>query len=168
MKQSFICSVCGKKHSDLPLSYGADAPYYYDVIAVAEREQRAELTSDQCVIDGEHFFVRGCVEIPIIDSGGVFVWGVWVSLSENNFCRAQDLWLSPKRVNEPPYFGWLSTMLPCYPETLSLKTHVHTRAVGERPFIEIEPSEHPLSLEQRNGITMFRVREIAERILHSA
>lgn len=167
MQQDFLCSVCGEKHAGLPLSYGADAPYYYDVIATEERAQRAEISSDQCVIDDEHFFVRGCVEIQILETKELFVWGVWVSLSEENFCRVQDLWLSPERISEPPYFGWLSTSLPCYPETLSLKTHVHTRAVGERPLIEIEPTEHPLSLEQRNGITLNRVREIAETIFHS-
>ena len=53
-----------------------------------------------------------------------------------------------------------------YPATLHLKTHVHTRAVGQRPLIELEATEHPLAVEQRNGITMERVREIAAALLH--
>jgi hypothetical protein len=49
---------------------------------------------------------------------------------------------------------------------LNLKTHVHARPVGQRPFIELEPTDHPLAVEQRSGITMARVREIAAAMLH--
>jgi hypothetical protein len=107
------------------------------------------------------------LKIPVIE-GGVFTWGVWVSLSLENFERMLELWETPGRESEPPYFGWLSTALPCYPDTLNLKTHVHTRPVGERPFIELEPTDHPLAVEQRNGITMARVREIVECALHES
>ncbi len=53
-----------------------------------------------------------------------------------------------------------------YPETLSLKTHVHLRALNQRPFTELELTDHPLAVEQRNGITMARVWEIVEPLLH--
>jgi len=164
----FKCSACGEWHDELPMGFSADAPYWYDVIAPEERERRAELSSDQCIIDDEHFFVRGVLEIPVTDGDGPFTWGVWVSLSLKNFERMTELWEMPGREGEPPYFGWLSTALPCYPDTLSLKTHVHTRPVGTRPLIELEPTEHPLAVEQRNGITMARVKEIVERVLHDS
>ena len=162
----FKCSACGEWHDELPMSFGADAPYWYDVVAPEERDHRAELSSDQCVIDGEHYFVRGSLEIPVVDGNESFSWGVWVSLSQKNFERMSELWKSSGRENEPPYFGWLSTALPCYLDTLSLKTHVHSRPVGLRPLIELEPTEHPLAVEQRNGITMARVQEIVECVLH--
>jgi hypothetical protein len=78
-----------------------------------------------------------------------------------------ELWTTPGRESEPPYFGWLCTFLPIYPSTVSLKTRVHIRPVGQRPFVELEPTDHPLAVEQRNGITMDRVREIAEILLHA-
>ncbi|WSL64188.1 DUF2199 domain-containing protein [Kitasatospora herbaricolor] len=88
------------------------------------------------------------------------------SLSEPNFARTHDLWEDPAREQEPPYFGWLSTELPVYAEsTLNLKTHVRTRAVGRRPLIELEPTDHPLAVEQREGITMARVQELAYQLL---
>lgn len=102
----------------------------------------------------------------MVDGQGPFVWDVWVSLSETNFKRASKRWHDPNRIEEPPYFGWLCNSLPGYPETLSLKTNVHTRPVGIRPFIEVEPTEHPLAVEQRDGITMARVVEIAEIAVH--
>jgi hypothetical protein len=49
---------------------------------------------------------------------------------------------------------------------LNLKTRVHTRPVGLRPFIELEPTEHPLAVEQQNGITLARVKEIIEGLSH--
>jgi hypothetical protein len=166
MTNGFISSKCGVHHDDLPMSYGADAPYWYDVIAPEERDRRTELTSDQCVIDEKHFFVRGVLEIPVVDGEGPFIWGVWVSLSEANFLRASELWDRPGREQEPPYFGWLSTELPGYPSTINLKTLVHTRTVGLRPTIEIELTDHPLAKEQEQGITMARVQEIAQQLLH--
>ena len=103
---------------------------------------------------------------PILDAEGIFVWSVWVSLSEANFKRSQKLWHTSGREKEPPYFGWLCTQLPCYPDTINLKTLVHTRPVEQKPLIELEPSEHPLAVEQRKGIPWQRVQEIAGMILH--
>jgi hypothetical protein len=77
------------------------------------------------------------------------------------------LWYTPGRESEPPYFGWLSTELFTYPTTtLNLKTSVHTQPVGVRPHIELEATDHPLAIEQREGITWERVQEIAENVMH--
>ncbi|MEU5161251.1 DUF2199 domain-containing protein [Streptomyces sp. NPDC020875] len=96
------------------------------------------------------------------------VWEPAFSLSRESFSRTSDLWDRPGREAEKPYFGWLTTDLPVYPATtLNLKTHVHTRPVGERPFVELEPTDHPLAIEQRTGISPERVREIASSVLHS-
>ena len=119
-------------------------------------------------MDGKDFFVKGNLEIHIHGRDNPFVWTVWTSLSRENFKRMLDHWDDPEREKEPPYFGWLSTILPTYPDTLNLKTHVHTRAVGLRPFVELEPTDHPLAVEQREGISLERVSAIAEAILHGA
>ncbi len=166
--QGYNCSTCGEFHSGLPFSYGSSAPAPYFDIPEAEREDRVLLSSDQCIIDDEHFFVLGRLEITVVDSEeDVFSWNVWVSLSEENFERMSELWEVEGREKEPPYFGWLSTTLPCYDaDTFLLKTNVHTRPLGERPYVELEPTDHPLAVEQRNGITLKRVQEIAKGVLH--
>ncbi len=76
------------------------------------------------------------------------------------------MWDEEGRENEPPYFGWLSVELPYPVSTLNLKTLVHTRPVGFRPLVEVEPTDHPLATEQRNGITLARVQEIAGEMMH--
>lgn len=47
---------------------------------------------------------------------------------------------------------------------IKFKTNVHIREVGTAPYVELEPTEHPLAIEQRNGITLERVKEIQEMI----
>src|SRR5262249_23941830 len=126
-----------------------------------------QLSSDQCAIDNKYFFVLGRIEIPVVGCEEPFVWLAWVLLSQKNFRRASELWCTVGRENEPAYFGWLSSALPYEPSTLNLKVNLHTRPVGERPFIELEPTEHPLAVEQRQGISLARVQEIAERLMHT-
>ncbi|MGW9453801.1 DUF2199 domain-containing protein [Streptomyces sp. NPDC055632] len=149
------------------MSYSTMAPDVWD--PRFESDPDCLLSSDQCVIKGQHFFIRGLIEIPVIGSQDVFSWGVWVSLSKDNFARALEVWNTEGREAEKPYFGWLSTELALYPEsTTNMKTNAHTRPVGKRPFIELEPTDHPLAVEQRTGITLDRVREIATAVLHPA
>ena len=164
---SYSCRRCGERHYGLPMSYGTEAPAYWD--ASLADDESSSLDQEQCVIKGEHFFIRGRLIIPVTDAapGTEFDWGAWVSLSRNNFASAQSLWTTAGREREQAYFGWLSTDLPVYqPSTLSLKAHVHTQAVGQRPLIELEPTDHPLAVEQRAGITLAHVQEIAETLLH--
>jgi hypothetical protein len=168
MATGFTCRTCGQFHPELPMDFGADAPAAYYAIPSGERETRCMMNADLCVIDEAEFYIRGCLEIPVIDGPRPFVWGVWTSLSEQSFRRLGEIWEVPGREKEPPFFGWLCTLLPLYPETLHLKTQVHTRPVGQRPFVELEPTDHPLAIEQRTGITMDRVREIAETLLHDS
>lgn len=148
------------------MNFTSPAPAYWQ--PGMEQADDCILSSDQCVIQGEAFFVRGLIELPVIGRDDVFSWGVWVSLSEKSFEQASEQWDTPGRETEPAYFGWLATDLSPYsPSTINLKTMVHTRPVGERPFIELEPTDHPLAFEQRMGITMERAQQIAEALLHS-
>jgi hypothetical protein len=148
------------------MHYGAAVPAAWFMIPEAERQRRCVLSSDQCIIDDQHFFIVGNLEIPVAGREERFSWDVWVSLSQKNFARACELWEKKGRETEPPYFGWLSTALPGYPDTLNLKTMVHTREVGRRPRVQLEPTDHPLAVEQQEGITLARVQEIAELVLH--
>ena len=162
----YLCATCGQMHEGPVLAFGSAAPVLYDQISEPERRARAELSSGMCVIDGDHFFVLGNIELPILGTEEIFVWSAWVSLSEQSIRRMVELWERPGRETEPPFFGWLSSSLPTYPSTLHLKTNIHTRPVGVRPLIRLEPTDHPLAREQREGITWERVLEINRAALH--
>lgn len=150
------------------MTFGAAAPFSWYEIPAADRDRRAVLSSDQCIIDEKLFFVLARLPIPVKDEHDRFTWLVWVSLSSESFGRMDELWESPGREAEPPYFGWLNTVLPSYPNTLNLRCHVITRPLGERPIIELEPTDHPLAVDQREGIGWLRLRTIIESILHPA
>lgn len=166
--EGFHCSNCGKWHEGLPLDWAFNSPIYWNQIPESEREERGHWTSDLCSIDGRDFFVRGLIEIPIIGFQEPFRWGAWVSLSKKNFLRMVELWDDPRIVDEPPYFGWLSNNIPAYPNTLNLKTNVSSRNVKDRPYVHVQLTDHPLAIEQRRGITLERVAEIAAIMMHDS
>jgi hypothetical protein len=165
MNHVWTCRCCGKQFNSLPISFAPAAPEPWFAVPEAERIVRGQLSSDQCVIDNKEFYIRGCLEIPILGHEEPFVWGAWVSVSEKSFGRIGQLWDTEIRENEPPFFGWLCTELTVYPHTCGLKTNLHLRNGGVRPYIEVEPTTHPLAIEQRDGMSLARVEEIAAAIL---
>ena len=149
-------------------TFGASRPLSYFAIPEAERESRCAVGSDDCVIDGKSFFIRGCIEIPVHGEADPFIWGVWVSLSEGSFGEWAKVFAAKRRSHIGPFFGWLDAWLKPYPDTMNLKTQVHLRDDGIRPYIELEPTDHPLSVEQRTGITVDRVAEIYSAMVHAS
>ena len=149
---------------ELPRAFGFAEPVFWR--SELEADPESELSEDQCVIEGEYYFIRGRVQIPIAATDYHFEWGVWVSVSEERFDQIHASWEQPGRESEPPYFGWLANEVPVYTSTLELRAHVYTRPVGEQPVIDLEPTDHPLAVEQSHGITMERMHEIAELLLH--
>jgi hypothetical protein len=154
------CATCGVDHDDLPTCFGCEAPWR-ELVAESEFESRVELTRDQCVIDGSVFFVRGHLEIPIAGHPETLALAVWSSLSEQSFCHMCDRWDVEDRHHDPAYFGWLSSRLPVYPDTVNLKLSVQTSPRGSVPQFTTEQTDHPLSVDQHHGISIDRWREIA-------
>ncbi len=155
----FKCNRCDKWHEEMP-TLGYEAPLYYEEVPVGERGERCSLNTDVCVIDDQFFFVKGCLEIPVHGENAKFSYGVWVSLSKASFQTFLEHYNKPVRSHFGVFFGWLSNRLPLYPDTLSLKTNVHMRDYGIRPYIELGQTDHPLAIEQREGIHVTRVGEI--------
>jgi hypothetical protein len=161
----WTCRCCGKQFNNLPLHWNADAPVFYETIPEDQREIRAELTSSACVIDDTSFFIRGMIEIPLLGYSEMFSWGAWVSLSSESMEVIGRTWEDSERDKHGPFFGWLSTALPLYPETVGLKTMAHLRKPPNVPIIVLEPTDHPLAIEQRDGMTLERAIEIAQTLL---
>lgn len=143
------------------------APMSWEQLSWFDR-RGSTLGEETCVIKRQHFFVRGHIEIPVKGRKTPFVWNVWSSLSAESFQAMLERWTSPDRASDPPYLGWLSNDLSAvYPSTLNLKLSVRTRDLGQRPSFELEPTDHPLAIEQGRGISVERVREINSRLLHA-
>jgi hypothetical protein len=161
----YRCECCGEWHDELPFAWHFEAPVHWTDDAATHED--SFLGPETCSVRGEHFFIRGVLPLPVAGSGERFEWGVWSSLSPANFERAGRLWTTTGRETEPPYSGWLSTALPYESTTVSLPVWVHTQRVGLRPVIELDRSvEHLLAREQREGIDLARVQEIATVLEH--
>jgi len=160
----FQCSRCNQWHEGLP-SPGWECPIEYMDIPPHERNHRAELTSDTCIIDGKWFFVRVCLEVPIRDYDEPFTYGVWVSVSQASFAQFERLYEQEGRELQAPFFAWLTVVPPPYPQAL-LKAMVHLQPLPTRPLLELEPTDHPLAKAQREGISLAAAYEIVEKLLH--
>ncbi len=135
-------------------------------IPVEELDQRVVITPDQCVIDGRDFYLRGRILVPVIGLEEPFVWGIWAEVSPKSFVRTNELWTVEGREQEAAFPGWLNTQLPVFGDTYNLEVSVQTQPVGQRPQFRVVDQDHPLAVEQRDGITMERVEAIAEMMLH--
>jgi len=162
----FLCRTCRQFHPDPPMHYGIAAPADWYEVPVAERARRCRLSGDRCAIDGARFYLLGNLEVPVRGVRERFSWDVWVELGAADFAAAAADWDRPGRVGEAPYRGRLATALPGYPDTTGLEVRVLARTVGRRPLLSLDPADHPLAADQRDGMTRDRVREIAERLIH--
>jgi len=167
MIENYKCATCGQIHTGLPFSFAAEFPDQYANLTRDERDARAVIGSDQCIIDQQWFFIRGCLEIPIVGSDEPFLWGLWVSVREEVFDQIEDCWeLEGREQFRGPFKGRLANSLAEYPETLNLKTKILVQPVGTRPLFVIEENDHPLAIEQTLGITRIRALELASLALH--
>jgi hypothetical protein len=161
MDYAWTCRCCGRSFNTLPMSYTVAAPRNWFGLTEAERSTRAKLTDDLCTIDGTEHYVRGCLEIPVHDNAESFIWGVWVSVSAQSFEYILSRWNATIAEDEPPRFAWLCTWVSGYPEPHEIRCHVFIRSGNLRPRIVLEPTDYPLAVEQHQGITLERVKQIA-------
>jgi hypothetical protein len=162
--QGFVCSKCGEYHEGIALDIRMGVPDY--VLGLSEEERDTAWSTDDLYAVNEYYFVRGLIALPIIDSDRSFTYNAWVSVSQKSFNRCLEIWNAPGCENEPPYFGWLSNTLPGYPDTLNLKTNLYTQPPGLIFRVELEPTDHPLAVAQREGMTMADAQKIAELLEH--
>jgi hypothetical protein len=161
---AWACKICGIEHGEVPDCFGIEAPWRA-LVPEAEFEKRVDLNADLCVVDGKEFFVRGHVEIPVHDHPNPISFSVWSSLSERSFLHMGKRWNDSDRAEDDPYFGWLCTPIHVYPDTIHLKLGVQQRPPGLTPIFFVRNDEHPLAIDQRNGISIARWHEMALKLL---
>ena len=113
------------------------------------------------------FFIRGCLELPIIGSKEPFLLGLWACVNGEIYDEISESWqLEGREKTRGPYRGRLSNSLSVYPETLNLKIRIEIQPVGIRPLFLLQEHEHQLAIEQHSGITPGRAVELACLLLH--
>jgi hypothetical protein len=160
---TFVCSVCGEEHDDLPALVFLD-PDHWSMLS-PEQQADGEITEDWCLTSDGHYFVRCSLEIPINDGPQESLsYGVWCSLSEPNFKRYVLAFNDTDQSKLGSMFGWLSNEIPGqFSNSGLLKCNVHPQDDRMRPLVELQPTDHPLAVAQREGISFER----AQRLMHS-
>ncbi len=166
-KSTFECESCETKYDEIPLCFGSDFPDYYYTVPPNEIKKRVELEKSLCVVDKTHFFHRGRITIPIVDFDKDLYFDIWTSISRENFEIRMDCWDSTNRKDYGPYFGWVQNQIPTYENTINIKSKAIEQEVGIIPEIKITEVNHQLAIDQKNGITYQKAKEIVEFILKS-
>jgi hypothetical protein len=170
--QSWKCASCTEEHRGIfdlgcakPDAFpGAEDYAPNSVVATSSHG----LSEDFCVLDGQHYFVRSVLSLPLIGlPGRFFAFGVWSTLSKKNFALYTDSFDSGEQASLGPWFGWFSNRLKGYPDTFNLKCQVHSQGGRTRPWLELEETNHPLTRESQEGISFDRMLEIYSLYGHS-
>jgi hypothetical protein len=164
MALEYTCRCCGDVHVGLP-AWHFDMPVQALAIPTSDRAMRMQLTADDCVIDQREFYIKALLEVPVIGVDEPFTWGVWLSLSEASHEQYVALFHDEQRASAS-FFAWLCNTVPGFPETQLLKTMIHIRPYPTRPSVELEPTDHPLAIAQRTGLSRSQAIELAEGLLH--
>lgn len=167
MSQRFTCSRCGETHPGPPLAYSSVAPgAWYEL--TDDQRMASRLDGELCFIGGSRFFARANIEIPVNDAATQLVFAAWIELGAEDMRRLVERWDASDRAIDPGYEGRLANDLAGYPETIGLMAELQTGGSGTRSRAVLAPEEHPLTIDVWEGITMARVREIAEMLAHPA
>ncbi|WP_051221537.1 DUF2199 domain-containing protein [Conexibacter woesei] len=160
MEETWFCEACGETHDGVPFTLKIRCPSSWTDGAAVHPE--SELLDAHCVIGGERFFLHGFVLIPVTDAERDFEWGIWVEVDEKDFLLRCARWSARGRERDAPVPGRLAVTLPGYGgSTLGIPGLLQDREVGLRPVFTLTDAGHPLAREQRLGITMARVIDLA-------
>jgi hypothetical protein len=110
------CSACGETHQGLSeLAFGKPEqwPGAEDKAPNSALDLAANfLSEDSCVLQGQHFFVRAVLELPILGGGGRrFGYGVWSRVSEVNASLTSSVLVQRHDIDKPTDSWPLRTLL---------------------------------------------------------
>jgi hypothetical protein len=164
---SFACSVCGATHAGETRDIRMGLPEPIFRIDEAEREEQAWVGEDSAVLrrgDGERFFVRALLELPVEGEEGYFGYGAWIEVEPTAFEELVRLWHDADGWRSRPFAGTLANDLHPYAFTEGLPVQIRLRDVKLLPLVELEDSDHELVRAQRNGISAHRAHELAATV----
>ena len=159
--KAWFCATCGGEHQGMP-DLAAHSPDLWTGSEEYEpngalRLDGNFLSEDFCVLDGEHFFVRSVLFIPVRGMDQDFGFGCWSTLSRANFEKYVAAFDTGHSDDEGSWWGWFSNRLKGFEDTLNQGCWVHPRAGRQRPTITLDDETHELAIAQRDGIPPERV-----------
>jgi hypothetical protein len=161
----WTCACCGEKRTGVPdlafrapslMLWAADDP---EVVPV---DQSGEF----CILEvrGQRVhYVRCVLLLPIrFAEGQSFGFGVWSTLSAENYERYLRSFGAEDQARLGPMFGYLGNRIEGYPDTLNLHLDVLPQNGLSRPLVRVQDRHagHPLYVDQTEGLDEARLAEI--------
>ena len=153
------CSSCGEAHPDDELELTFRRPDAIIDLPAEDRQARVKEDDDCASIDGQRFFLRGTLPLPVPERGMDYAIGVWAEVAPDTFWRVIELWTSEDQADEPPFTATLANQIPSLPPTLGLQVAMRLMGPTTRPEFHVAAVEHPIHREQAAGITAHRIHE---------
>jgi hypothetical protein len=161
---AFTCEVCGETHAGEKRDIRMGVPQPIFLLDDDDREDRSWVGEDSATLDGERFFVRALLELPIVGEDGYFGYGTWVEVSRADFDVLAELWFDEEGWRNAPFAGTLANELSPYAFTEGLPLEIKLRDVQLLPLVELADGEHELVRAQRNGISPHRAHQLAATV----
>jgi hypothetical protein len=157
----YTCACCGKTFNGLPaLAFSTPSNFpqmpLWRRLTLGSKMEDLYISSEQ-----DARFVRCVLQIPILGTSETLDWGVWCSLSRDSFKRYRRTFRGRAQSKLGSMSSWFSSHCPGYPETFGLTCKIIPQDERMRPLVELEACDHPLSVDQREGVTMERAVELA-------
>ena len=163
----YTCTVCGAYHDSEVRDIRMTLPDPVFQLDEEEREARAWVGEDSSVLrddEGERYFVRGLLELPLRNADDRFAYGVWVEVGGEDFSALGELWRDPDGQRHEPFAGTLANELAPYRDTVGLPVGLSLREVELLPRVELVAGEHPLAHDQRAGISDHHAHELGAAV----
>ena len=163
-----ICTECGREHPLEELELTFRRPDVVAALQVEEREARVQENKDLCVFDGERFFIRALLPLPVVGREHPYNVGLWVEVSKQIFERVYEIWDETDQAEEPAFHAEIANDIRNHPPSCGLSASLSLTGPTTRPVVTLSPAEHPLVGEQSRGITAHRAAQYSSLFGSSA
>lgn len=156
------CSVCGGTHPLESIEIMFRLPDEAATLLAQKQEERVQANEDLCAIDGERFFVRAVLPLPVVSRTHPYNIGIWVELDRASLERIGVLWNDPNQSSEPPFSVRIANEIPSAGGSCGTAATLQLTGPTTRPNVLASPANVRLYEEQANGITAHRASEYSE------
>ena len=133
MTDTAICSECGAVHSRADVELAFKLPDAIFALSAEERDARCIVGKEECTLDGQRYFLRGLIPIPVRGRERVYCIGAWAEIDAATRTRIRELWTDPLQSSEPPFAAILANSISLVPSTLGLPISLRLTGPTTRP-----------------------------------
>jgi hypothetical protein len=154
-----LCSQCGQDHPTSEIELTFRRPDIVAALSEEVRQSRVQENQNFCVLEGERFFVRVLLPLPVHGWDRTYCVGLWAETDRTSFERIYELWGEAQQSEEPPFEAFLGNEVPYSPGSLGLPVALRMVDLDTRPCVYLKPTSNPLYEDQLAGVSEHRIHE---------